>query len=320
MSTDLQRSEVAVLAGAVSAAPSVHSTQPWVLEVRGDTATLFERLDRALPRHDPTGRDRLLSCGAALANLVVAARYLGWAAEPEFVANPWRPDLLATVTLRERHAPSPTDLATYTAIRRRRSHRARFAPVPVSENLAELVRVGGSNGAFADQIDMVRASASLAELLIRAAARLRDDREYQDELSAWIKPDGVLRPGNGIPESAVNHDSASWATLIRRHTILPERDTLAAKLAVETMLIVQTRADRRHDQIRAGMALQRCWLVAVRLGLAGSVLTQPLHLREVRACLVDALQLTGYPQAILRVGYPQRVLQAEGALAGVLGG
>ena len=31
-----------------------------MLEVHGDTATLFERLDRALPRHDPTGRDRLL--------------------------------------------------------------------------------------------------------------------------------------------------------------------------------------------------------------------------------------------------------------------
>jgi hypothetical protein len=46
------------------------------------------------------------------------------------------------------------------------------------------------------------------------------------------------------------------------------------------------------------------WLAATAAGLAASVLTQPLHLHEVRAGLIEAMDLPGYPQAILRVGLP----------------
>jgi hypothetical protein len=46
-------------------APSVHNTRPWVLEFHDDHVSLCERLDRALPRHDPLGRDQLISCGTA---------------------------------------------------------------------------------------------------------------------------------------------------------------------------------------------------------------------------------------------------------------
>ena len=40
-------------------------------------------------------------------------------------------------------------------------------------------------------------------------------------------------------------------------------------------------------------------------GLVGSVLTQPFQLPEVRAGLVEALSLAGFPQLLLRLGHPQ---------------
>ena len=70
----LTTEQLGVLARAVSRAPSVHNSQPWQLLVRGTEVDLLERRDVALRRHDPSGRDRLLSCGAAATNLQLAVR------------------------------------------------------------------------------------------------------------------------------------------------------------------------------------------------------------------------------------------------------
>ena len=42
------------------------------MELHERSVLLFERWDVALPHQDPKGRDRLLSCGAALENLRLA--------------------------------------------------------------------------------------------------------------------------------------------------------------------------------------------------------------------------------------------------------
>lgn len=82
-------------------APSVHNTLPWRI-VYGDgtrTLSLFERADRALPHHDPLGRDRLISCGAALANMLVALRVLGWVPELRLLPDPAEPYEVARVVV-----------------------------------------------------------------------------------------------------------------------------------------------------------------------------------------------------------------------------
>ncbi|MGW5055032.1 nitroreductase family protein [Actinokineospora sp. NPDC004072] len=78
-------------------------------------------------------------------------------------------------------------------------------------------------------------------------------------------------------------------------------------LAAETQFIVATDGDTRRDHLGAGMALQRLWLTAVASGLAGSLITQPLHVSEARAALVTDLGLPGPPQAVLRIGHPAHV-------------
>src|SRR5690349_11700136 len=90
-------SEVGVLARAVSHAPSVHGTHPWTLEALADSAELYERFDAVLPHHDPGGRDRAISCGAAVTNLELAVRALGWDAEVTLFPDSARPDLVARI-------------------------------------------------------------------------------------------------------------------------------------------------------------------------------------------------------------------------------
>jgi hypothetical protein len=85
---------------------------------------------------------------------------------------------------------------------------------------------------------------------------------------------------------------------------VPDRVLLAARLRRECLLVVETPDDGRLDQVRAGMAAEATWLAATAGCLAGSMLTQPVRVREVRAGLIEGLELAGFPQVLLRFGHP----------------
>lgn len=296
--------EIAVLAAAVSRAPSVHNTQPWRLQTHGHDALLLERADLRLPRHDPLGRDRMMSCGAALANLRLAVRRLGWAETWAQFPLPERPGVVARVRAGDRLQPGEAELARYRAIGARRSHRARFAGPPAPEVLADLVHAPTVPGVELHRLEGDAGTGALARLLGHAAAVIQGDRAYLRELAAWTTDDLA---GDGIPQANRPPGSLPWAGLVDAATRLPDTDTLARRLRQEAHLLVLTVGDGHGDHLVAGVALQEAWLAATALGLAASVLTQPLHVHEVRAGLIEACELAGYPQAVLRVGLPSHV-------------
>ena len=65
------------LVTAAARAPSVHNTQPWRFRVGPDAVELWTDPRRKL-RADPSGREMLISCGAALFGLRLAVRSLGY--------------------------------------------------------------------------------------------------------------------------------------------------------------------------------------------------------------------------------------------------
>ncbi|MFD8496035.1 Acg family FMN-binding oxidoreductase [Amycolatopsis sp. NPDC059657] len=298
--TTWSEDEVEVLARAVTRAPSVHNTQPWELKLADRRAELAERPEFALSHHDPDGRDRLISCGAALANLWLAVRVLGWRANLETEAiPPWA----GAVTGVLREPPGAFELHLYTAISRRRSHRRAFASVAVSEDV--LSRVVGFAG---DEVRVRLVEEDevhpLAVIVERAAKIIQGDAGYQAELAAWTtawRPDGV---GAGVLEPGYSRAGPPWAGLVRPESRIPDALALAARMENDVILVFCTENDERADHVRTGLAMQRAWLSAVDNELAGSVLTQPLHVRNIRAELSERLSLPGFPQLIMRLGHP----------------
>lgn len=291
--------EVGVLARAVARAPSVHNSMPWAVEIgrdTTDTAELFEQPEPRLPQHDPTGRDRVISCGAALTNLELAVRALGWRTSLSLFPDRNRPDLVARVTATGREPATAGEVSRYDAIYRRHSYRAPFALHRLTaRDVATLVAADETPRTEIRPVNPRRESPVLADLLGYAARVLRDDHAYQRELVAWS--DQFREP---LPVEA----TVPWGGLVRADTHLPDTITLTERLSQEQLLVVVTVDDTRRDHLLAGRALQEVWLTAVAHGLAGSVLTQPLQLPEVRAGLIEGLALPGTPQALLRVGYP----------------
>src|SRR5207248_935111 len=204
--------EAEVLAESMMRAPSVHNIQPWRLDLASGEARLYERPELTLPHHDPHGRDRIASCGAALANLELAFRALGRATETTLLPGGWRPELVARVDVRRLAAPSSQDLHRYAAIARRVSHRAPFSHRPVSHALVhEVLGAGAAAGVEARLVAPGRDLAVVAKLLHFAAAKFQADGGYQRELSLWkVRDERTGRNAVGIPASRVPAGSLPW--------------------------------------------------------------------------------------------------------------
>lgn len=321
--SDWTRGEIEVVAAAVQAAPSVHNTQPWVLEFHHDGAhgvSLFQRPDRALARHDPLGRDRLISCGAALENLLLAMRVLGWTPDLELLPGD-RPDLVGRARATGRATPSDVDLRWHAAVSHRRSHRRPFTAAPVEPSTRDaLVAAPETSGV---EVRAVRGGGDievLARVLDHAALVLKADRGYQRELSAWTATSGNPRPGEGVADVPKHLATLPWAGLVRRFTAVPDPLVFADRLRRECLLLVLTPDDGPLDHVRAGMAVQATWLAATDAGLVGSVLTQPLQVREVRAGLIEGMELAGFPQALMRFGHPAEPRQPTSEFAALRDG
>ncbi|EME55086.1 Acg family FMN-binding oxidoreductase [Amycolatopsis decaplanina] len=306
MANGWTRAETEVLARTLLRAPSVHNIQPWRLEFDGDRLLLRERRELELREHDAQGRDRLISCGAALANVELAVRVLGYDLTTRVFPEPGAPDIVAAIETTGRSSPSDVDLHRYSAIARRGSYRHPFSARRISrEKIGDLIAASAGSGVEArlihDELELSR----IADLLEFAAEAYQHDLAYQRELALWtIRDERYHRHGVGLAASALPAGSLPWAGLVRTATAVPDHRVLQRRLAGETLLVFLTLDDGKHDHLRAGHALQDTWLDAVDDGLAGSVLTQPLHLPEVRSGLIEDLELPGFPQAIMRFGYP----------------
>jgi hypothetical protein len=293
--------EKAVIARAVDHAPSVHNTQPWSLRFEGRAVELHERHDSELSRHDPEGRDRRLSCGAALANLVLAVRNAGWIAETSLGNAGERGAAVATVTGTRKEGPSDSEHRRFQAIPQRTSHRWPFDASPVTGDDREAVR-GAAAAAQSRWIAGRDEALELARQLTYAARVHHGDEAYQRELSSWTVPPGSS--STGVPDDALSSRGLGAVGLVSASTRVPDEEWLAGRIADESVLLVSTPADGPHDQVCAGEALELAWLEATSRGLAVSVMTQALRLAEVRSGLGQLLGTTGVPQALMRLGRP----------------
>ncbi|MGY1806294.1 hypothetical protein ACI8AF_02895 [Blastococcus sp. SYSU D00669] len=178
---------------AATLAPSSHNTQPWRFRVRGDTVDLLADRTRELPVNDPVDRELTIGCGAALANLVVAARAGGLEPAVEVVPDPGDTDLLARVVLRATGDRAERELAA--AIPARHTYREQFADGPADGTLARMARGCADLGVALYVVTGDADRAAPADLVAEADRARFDDPSWRRELAAWMHP---RRRGDGL--------------------------------------------------------------------------------------------------------------------------
>jgi hypothetical protein len=294
------------MVGFATRAPSVHNTQPWLWRTSPEGLELYADWARQLSRADPDGRDLLVSCGAALHHLQVAAAALGWTAHIRHAPDPGYSRLLASIRF-TRHEASAEAGHGLTRLLGRQTDRRQFASWPVpQEQLQSLAWTGSQWGVTVTPVVDEAVRLRLLRLTAEADERQRRDPAYETELATWARErerDGV--PAGNVPEG----DPTRLAD-----TLVPQRFP-AGTLVDEGqgpppgppgILVIATSSDDVLSRVRAGEALSAVWLDATGRGLVGVPLSQATEVDETRQLLEGReLDDRACPQILFCVGWPQ---------------
>lgn len=294
-----------------SLAPSGHNTQPWQIRVEApDRWVIGTDPARRLPAVDPENREALLSIGAFLENLTLAAASQGIHVELEMMAKSnFDTELIRVHRVRHR----PVDYPMQRLVERRtvkHGHQNREL------RRADVAALTGSNSGSmfyfprgTKHADCIR-DAAVETFGIQSA---RDDA--QRELVQWLRlrRDDIERCRDGLTPGGM--EIQGLAGFFVRNFVSPEDflkpmyrqqgADLTAKLAAEGAgwMIITSEGRSVEDLLDAGRRFQRMALRARELGIAIHPMTQALEEP------VGQTQVTGnhdagmIPQFILRVGY-----------------
>jgi nitroreductase len=288
-------------------APSVHNSQPWRLTARAGELRLFVEPQRVPHATDQSGREALISCGALLDHIRVAAAAAGWQADIARFPNPNELDHLATVGFRRREFVTDAERARADAIAQRRTDRLPFAEPPAWAAFEPVLRSTVDPDKASLHILGDQARPRLAEATRLTEALRRYDSSYHAELHWWTAPfetaDGVPYD-NLVPVS--ERDRVDIARAFPAGGDPDQRASVARDRSVIAALC--TDGDGRREALGCGEVLSDVLLEATMAGLATCTLT---HLTELEASRSVVRELTGGgdPQLLIRIG---RVPEASG--------
>lgn len=282
-------------------APSVHNSQPWRWVAEGNAVHLFVDRNRTVPATDDSGREALISCGAALDHLRVAMTAAGWGADTARFPNPNNRDHLATLEFSAIDQVTAAQRDRAGAILQRRTDRLPFDR-PVYWNQFETVlRSRPDNDAVTLDVLDDEKRPRLVEASQLSEALRRDDVSYHAELDWWTSP-FVL--SDGMPPSALVSDTERLRVDVAREFPVRGHQDRRPEVATDwsKILVLSTPEDTRPDILRCGETLSEVLLECTMAGMATCTLTHLIEASASRDIVRDLIGGRGEPQVLIRVG------------------
>jgi hypothetical protein len=304
--TLLSTANVRWLVAQAARAPSIHNTQPWRFRWDGRAFELRADTQRGLIASDPQGRELVLSCGAALFNLRLALRKLGYVGRVQLLAADDDPRLFARVVV---EPGEPADVRTrrmYAALTRRHTHRGGFDDRPLSAELAvQLQQAAADEGAALLYVHDPGQRHRVLHLARTAERQHAHDDRVRAELADWT-PAPTSTRRDGVPATAYAQQPSTVAD------DLPARDFdlgrgygwgESSEQPTGGLGVLLTARDLAVDWLQAGAALEHVLVVAAERSASAAMHSQVVEVPNLRDELRRELCTSGYPQILLRFGY-----------------
>ena len=319
-------------------APSKYNAQPWLFEICSDSLDIIRDRSWALREADPEGRELILSCGASLLNLTVAARHFGYAVQIQ--TFPWPGDRYSLARLRlsplsrdkakpksplagrasnclcsanstNWAAAEPFDDDCFEAIRNRCTSRRPFRTgAPPEEAMGACVEAVFAYGAWFHFIRDEPARRAVAQLVAQGDREQMANKLLRRELRRWTHSRrGRSRDGFRVSRYGLygamslltpGFSALFWVFNLGRLNAAHDR-RLAEKGPV--LAVLGTELDNPQAWLSAGQALQQVLRRATVAGLSASFFNQPIEVGHLRNGLCQLAKRTGFPQILLRPGY-----------------
>lgn len=314
--TDLR----AILEDAVRA-PSGDNVQPWRFRKKSEALEVLNdpTADRSLYNVEQAAS--LMSIGALLCNLEIAALAVGYTVSQELFPDGKEPDLVARVLFTK---ATPYTSALSSALRERCTNRSRYDGVSLSE---------GERAIFSNHgpIDVQLVEASAKDEVGKAAAMnekiVLEDRAMHDFLFGhvtWSAQEDSTRPGFFVDTLGLNPVQRSVFKLYKNWNIasilnrfgfsrLVVRDNASMYTSASAAFALLVDTPDRTSFVRVGMALQDVWLRATVAKLSIQPLAGiPLLALSIRRGGADIL--SGAHRAVANDAYAsmERAFGAKG--------
>ncbi|WAC93816.1 Acg family FMN-binding oxidoreductase [Mycobacterium sp. Aquia_213] len=291
-------------------APSLHNSQPWRWVASSSNVDLFVDPERTVTSTDPSGREALISCGAALDHFRIAMAAGGWDTNVERFPNPNNLDHLASTDFASVDYVAPARRGRADAILRRRTSRLPFRAPKRWASFEPVLRSSFDNDSVILDVLADDARPRLAQAARLTEALRRYDDHYHSELHWWTSPS---RGFEGIPSSALVSESDNRRVDVnRRFPIDPFDERSSAGTYDEAkVLVLSTITDTRADFLSCGEVLSAILLECTMVGLATCPVTHVTELEASREIIRDLTSgPAAVPQVLIRVG-----IEPEGELA-----
>ncbi len=287
-------------------APSTHNAQPWVFSATTDGAEVRADYSRRLAVVDPEDRELLMSVGAAIANLRIAAAHFGFETNVLYTEKPDSPEMVAFVAFHKTSQPEADLRRLFPAIKERHTNRQPFEREPVDPDV--LGRVCDVVDRYPETLRVVlpHDRQRITDLVMLADERQMSETPFRDELAHWVhasgspRPDGMAADGLGFSDGF--DAAADW---VLRHVdvgpLQAKRDRNLIDCA--TALIVVAAEDDRVSLVGAGEIMERLLLTITGEGLHYSFFNSPIELEDLRRSMWTLIGTARPPQLLLRVGH-----------------
>ncbi len=304
------------LVAAAVLAPSDWNTQPWRFEVDGSIRVVADTR-RVLPALDPTRRGTMISLGAALENLLVAARAYGL--RPAVTHFPRGRTDAVVAEISWTAGDTPRDVALFHAIPNRRTNRRGFDGRGIfRENRAQMTAQvpDGYRLDWLDSEDEIRDLADVARAAAEARAR---ERKTAAEQLAWMRfgEDEARKRGDGVTVDAMEHGGlARWFAgryfdpNSRMHRFGIEaagRRAHSCMRSAGEVALLSGEKSGENAWLMGGQVYERIALKATQLGIAHQPINDAIDLADYRDDVLARFSATkSEPLMLVRFGHAKR--------------
>lgn len=294
-------------------APSGHNTQPWLFKLESENSlNLYADRTRALPVIDSDDRELTISCGAALTNLIISANYFGYSAEVKILPDKNDFDLLAKVTF-NLSSEQRSDIKKYfDSILKRHTNRKPFKDKMIDgQILQKLCRIASEEKVNLRIISNHIEREELMTIIEQGDMEQANDKSFCRELALWVHPERK-KSLDGIPvyaygnEDRITTSGPFFIGNLEWGKIQAGRDRNMFN-GSPVIAILESKSNTSEDWLKTGIALEMMLLYATSEKISASYLNQPLEVKNLIQKIRESLNMSGYPQQIIRLGYGQDV-------------
>jgi len=307
------RAKLEFLLGYAILAPSGYNSQPWKFRIDENKIEIFSDFLKKRGVIDPGNREIYVSVGAALENLIIAAKHFGFETNvkvKKIIGDDEKLDLVAAVEFQDKKIRDDNlNKKMFEAIRKRQTNRRPFEKLSkdtkkLEKQIKDLIEDREVEVKLFDEDNIKK---KLGSLMAQSSLYWYSKENFRKELLSWLRDDTENSNNDGIWQKY--YDATDRMGVLN---FAEEKAIKDEMMVVESpiLMIVSSKKDNKENWIKTGRNLERILLYLTSEDISHAYFNSIVESEKHRVELGKELN-NGIPQLVLRLGKAKKVMRSS---------